>query len=446
MNTSVILLSATLPKSRRARLAKAYGVSLELNDEQANVYPSLLVVSEKGVHQSSPAVWQPYHTIEIHELDFGDDAAPAKAKWLLDAVANGGCACWITNTVKRAQRIFDVLRKTAPPDVDLQLLHSQFPLDERQRREDTLKDKYGRTGNRPVKGTVVGTQVLEQSLDLDFDVMASDLAPIDLLLQRAGRLHRHDRARPDAHARPCLWINFETTPNGDLKRGTDRTIYDEFIMRQTRATLARRAQIQLPSDYRTLIEAVYSDEKPSEDSPLLDAWNDLDAKQKVAAREARERLLPEPHPRDSFAKTAAMRVKFEEDENRADWVVAKTRLGERTLNVIPIERDGDFAILVDTGERISINAEEKSRDAQRRLLRRHLRLSNKSAIEAIEQEAEENATELFAESPLLKGFFPLWLINREKTFKTERGTLKITLDPQLGLVIEKEGKANDQDE
>jgi hypothetical protein len=157
-------------------------------------------------------------------------------------------------------------------------------------------------------------------------------------------------------------------------------------------------------------------------------------------------LLPEPHPRDSFAKTAAMRVKFEEDENRADWVVAKTRLGERTLNVIPIERDGDFAILVDTGERISINAEEKSRDAQRRLLRRHLRLSNKSAIEAIEQEAEENATELFAESPLLKGFFPLWLINREKTFKTERGTLKITLDPQLGLVIEKEGKANDQDE
>jgi hypothetical protein len=217
-------------------------------------------------------------------------------------------------------------------------------------------------------------------------------------------------------------------------------------MRQTRETLAQRALIQLPNDYRTLIEAVYTEEKPSEDSPLYDAWCDLDAEQKAATREARERLLPEPHPRDSFAKTAAMRVKFEEDENRADWVVAKTRLGERTLNVIPTERDGDFAILADTGERISVSAEEKSRDAQTRLLRRHLRLSNKGAIAAIEKEAKENATELFTESALLKGFFPLWLTNGKTKLSTERGALKITLDPQLGLVIEKEGKANDQDE
>ena len=88
--------------------------------------------------------------------------------------------------------------------------------------------------------------------------MVSDLAPIDLLLQRAGRLHRHDRARPDARATPRVWLNFETTPSGDLKLGTDRTIYDEFIMRQTRETLAQRALIQLPNDYRTLIEAVYT--------------------------------------------------------------------------------------------------------------------------------------------------------------------------------------------
>jgi CRISPR-associated endonuclease/helicase Cas3 len=444
MNTSVILLSATLPKSRRKKLAEAYNAELDLSDEQQDAYPSLLVLAnEKKPHFAKPEVWQPNRVIELHELHFGDDAAAEKAKWLLDTVANGGCGCWITNTVKRAQRIFDVLRKSAPPDADLQLLHSQFPLDERQRREDDLKGKYSREGKRPTKGIVVGTQVLEQSLDLDFDVMVSDLAPIDLLLQRAGRLHRHNRARPNVHATPRLWLNFETTLNGDLKLGTDRTIYDEFIMRQTHETLAERTQIQLPNDYRALIEVVYSDERPAEDSPLYEAWHELDAKKKSAAREARERLLPEPSRNDSFAQTAAMRVKFEEDENRADWFVAKTRLGERTLNVVPLERDGDFIIL-DANQKIRVRA-EASREMQRRLLRRHLRISNQGAIDAILKEAEKDAMELFAESVLLKGFYPLWLTNGKAELLIERGKLKITLDPQLGLVIEKEGKANDTD-
>jgi CRISPR-associated endonuclease/helicase Cas3 len=444
MNTSVILLSATLPKSRRKRLADAFGIKVALDDEKANLYPNLLVLSDKGVHQASPAVWQPHRTIALRKLHCSDEAAPEKAKWLLDAVTSGGCVCWITNTVRRAQRIFEELLKSAPPDVGLQLLHSQLPLEERQRREDSLKDKYGRTGNRPTKGIVVGTQVLEQSLDLDFDVMASDLAPMDLLLQRAGRLHRHERARPATHDIPRLWLNFEQTSDGDLKLGADRTIYAEFIMRQTLQLLKGRTHIELPQDYRALIEAVYADQPPSDDSPLCDAWDNLQAQQQRAVGEARQRLLPEPHPRDSFAKTAAMRVTFEEDENRADWFVAKTRLGERTLNIIPLERAGDFIVL-DTDERLSVQA-EAPRDAQRHLLRRHLRISHQGTINAIEKEAEQNETKLFTESPLLKGFYPLWLTKGTTAVKTERGTLKITLNPDLGLVIEKEGKANDTDE
>jgi CRISPR-associated endonuclease/helicase Cas3 len=445
MKTSVILLSATLPKSRRQRLVQAYGVKLTLNDEQTNAYPSLLMVTEKGAYQTRPPAWQPDRTIELHKLHFGDGDVQEKSRWLLDTVSDGGCVCWITNTVKRAQRIFDNLRRDSPSGIDLQLLHSQFPLEERQQREDDLKTKYGRNGNRPPKGIIVGTQVLEQSLDLDFDVMVSDLAPIDLLLQRAGRLHRHERTRPAAHATPRLWLNLEITSESDLKLGTDRTIYDEFIMRQTYITLGERTQIQLPYDYRTLIEAVYKEQPPSEDDPLYDAWLELQSKQKIASGEARERLLPEPHPRDSFAKTAAMRVTFEEDENRADWVVAKTRLGERTLNVIPLERKDDFIALADTNEGITVHA-EASREAQRRLLRRHLRISNQTAIDEIQKDAEENTTKLFTQSALLKGFYPLWLKGGKREFKTRRGILRITLDPQLGLVIEMESKANDTDE
>lgn len=452
MNTSAILLSATLPKARRQQLAQAYEVHLTLNEEQADAYPSLMVISKNDFHQASPAVWQPNRTIELQALHFGDDDAKEKAQWLLNAVANGGCACWIANTVKRAQRIFEALRNIAPPDVDLELLHSQIPLDERQQREERLKSKYGREGKRPNsgKGIVIGTQVLEQSLDLDFDVMVSDLAPMDFLLQRAGRLHRHDRVRPSHHAIPKLWLNYETQENNELKLGTDRSIYDEFIMRQTHGILTEKMlaghpQIQLPKDYRTLIEAVYSDEPPSEDSPLYDAWLELQSKQRIAAQEARERLLPAPNPRDSFASTAAMRIRFEEDENNANWIVAKTRLGERTLNIIPLERDGDFILLNDASERITIRA-EASRETQRKLLRRQLRISNQTFIDETINEADKDPAELFAESTLLKGFYPLWLKGGKKEFKTQKGLLQIVLDPHLGLVIEKEKKANDTDE
>lgn len=440
MGTSVILLSATLPKSRRQRLAKAYGATFDLSEEQENAYPSLLVLSANGTYLAEPQVWQPNRIIELHELHFGDDEARAKAEWLLQKVQNGGCACWITNTVRRAQRIFAELLTLAPPDMDLQLLHSQFPLEERQRRENELNARYGPKGDRPPRGIVIGTQVLEQSLDLDFDVMVSDLAPIDLLLQRAGRLHRHTRERSAAHAVPQLWVNWEQNPDGSLKIGTDRSIYNEFLVRQTLQTLTRRTQIQLPNDYRTLVEAVYSDKPPSEDSPLYDAWQKLCTREQCATDKAKKRLLPRPHERDSFAQAAAMKVTFEEDENRADWIVAQTRLGERTLNVIPLERDGDWIVLSDN-ERISVNVEAPL-NMQRKLLRRYLRISDPDAIKAIEKEGEQKPTELFKQASLLKGYYPLWLTHGKARLTTAHGTFVAALDPQLGLVIEKEGKSN----
>lgn len=441
MNTSVILLSATLPQNRCIRLAQAYGIGNIVSEVPLKAYPNLLVLNKKNFYQVSPAVWQPNRTIELKALHLGDDDAQEKAQWLLNIVSSGGCACWITNTVKRAQRISQVLNNIVPPDIDLELLHSQIPLDERQQREDRLKNKYGRDGKRPDsgKGIVVGTQVLEQSLDLDFDVMVSDLAPIDLLLQRAGRLHRHTRSRPSNHKIPKLWLNFEIDGNGELLIGTDRMVYAEFIMRQTCKVLTEYPQIQLPGDYRNLIEAVYGDIVPSENSPLYDAWLKLQSDQKIASREARERLLPPPNPRDSFARTAAMHIKFEEDENSADWIVAKTRLSERTLNIIPLERNGDSVTLESTSKRIVIKVyTEAPREIQRELLRRQLRISNQTAIDEILNDAERNPTELFDRSALLKGFYPLWLKGGKNEFETKHGLLHIILDPQLGLVIEKE--------
>jgi CRISPR-associated endonuclease/helicase Cas3 len=438
MNTSVILLSATLPISRRQLLAKAFGIRLELAAEQKNIYPSILVMTPNGIYQSSPQVWQPNRTLELRELHWGDVDILAKAEWLVKAVANGGCICWITNTVKRAQRIFDALLSIEQTGIDLSLLHSQFPLDERQKREQILNEKYGRNGKRPNKGIIIGTQVLEQSLDLDFYMLVSDLAPIDLILQRAGRLHRHTRERPSAHNVPRLYINFEIEPDGELKPGSDRRIYALFLMHKTQKILAGRSQIRLPQDYRILIETLYSDQEPSKNDELYDTWKELQDHHNIAIGEAKQRLLPTPHPRDSFAKNAAMRVDFEEDENRADWIVAQTRLGGDSLNVIPINRDGNFASIPGENQPINTN-QETSLDKQRKLLKRNLRISDPATIKAIRNDAERHPTQLFQNAVLLKGYYPLWLYNGKTELTFEHGKFYLDLNPELGLVIEKEG-------
>ena len=312
MNTSVILLSATLPIARRKQLAEAYCKGVML-DEQLNIaYPNLLVIKkqfseDKTVWTPSQEikVWQPNRVIEINSLHFADDEdqVSEKAKWLIGQIRDSGCACWITNTVKRSQNIYKALnelKKETSLDIELDLIHSQFPLSNRQDKEIQLKDKYGRKGDkRPKRGIVIGTQVLEQSLDLDFDVMVSDLAPIDLLLQRAGRLHRHERSnRPLAHDKPRLFINFETDPEGGLKHGSDRSIYDEYIIRATHREIAMRIAknlpIILPADYRTLIETVYA--TPNNNDSLYDKWRELQSKESITRQKAKEKLLPEPHP------------------------------------------------------------------------------------------------------------------------------------------------------
>src|SRR5690606_33779626 len=105
-----------------------------------------------------------------------------------------GCAAVICNTVDDAQTTYVHLREALDPSIELHLLHARMPMEERERRVDALERRYGKNSTRPA-GVVVATQLIEQSLDLDFDCVISDLAPIAQLLQRAGRCWRHHGAR-----------------------------------------------------------------------------------------------------------------------------------------------------------------------------------------------------------------------------------------------------------
>jgi CRISPR-associated endonuclease/helicase Cas3 len=436
LGTSVILLSATLPQARRAALARAYGSEIGLPTEQQAAYPLLCVIGRNGTYHVSPPTGQPERRVGLGVMRLGDEDPWAKAQWLVNSVAGGGCACWIANTVDRAQKIFEALEELCPAGTDCDLLHARLPLDEREAIERAITGKYGRNGPRPEQGIVVGTQVLEQSLDLDFDVMVSDLAPIDLLLQRAGRLHRHVRARPADHAAPYLWINIEADAAGSLKPVVDKLIYAEYFLQQTWLALAGRTELVLPADYRRLVEGVYGPAEPPTGSPLYAAWHDLRKEQALAVQEANWRLLADPDPDWPYC-VSATGPQFIEDENSAGWIVARTRLAEESLTVIPLERDGDVARRWPGDEGVRLDA-EAPRAKQLELLRRSLRISRREAVEAIRAQCRE-LPKLFTDSALLKECLPLWLAGGQARLPAGKHTLTIALRPRLGLVIRREG-------
>jgi len=431
LSSSVILLSATLPTARRLALASAFIGTDEALSDATTAYPNLLVVSVGGCHQDTPSAFQPVRTVALRQLRFTEEEWEDKARWLVGSIENGGCACWIANTVQRAQQIYRCIMEIAPEDVVCELLHARFPLEDRQAIERRILDRYGENGQRPCKGIVVGTQVLEQSLDLDFDVMVSDLAPIDLLLQRAGRLHRHERKnRVEIHSQPTLYVQCELA-DGELRIGADR-FYTEYLLRKTWEILQGRDQLNLPNDYRTLVDAVYDETLPSPDSSLYDAWQKRDALHIHHKDEARLRLAGDPDPIVPFCQ--ANRHPFQEDEDSSAWVVAQTRLGQESVTIILLERIADnLASLVSTDETITLDR-PASREDQLRLLRRSLRLSNPNVVGALKQ-AEAVRPILFTESPLLKQCHPLWLDQNSTTFTYGGGKVTVNFNEQLGLMI-----------
>lgn len=446
LGSSVILLSATLPKERRQALVRAYGLDerptshdstkcVEENSDNRIDYPRLWIGSKEAVHCDTPQAYNPDRPFRCIPLHIQHDDHSTKAMWLMEQIIAGGNACWISNTVDRAQRLFDAL----PDTVEKVLIHSQLPLEERQRREKLLDERYGPDGDRPSQSIVIGTQVLEQSLDLDFDLMVSDLAPIDLLLQRMGRLHRHDKnqeTRPPSHEHPCLYVNCELDEDETwLKMGKDR-FYTEYILQKTWQAIQDKGKIVLPIDYRPLVEAVYGAPKPVSGDPLYNAWEKLEKIEINAQGEANLRLLPDPTPDRPFC--ANDKIEFVEDEDSAAWIVGQTRLGAESITLIPLERHTTQAKLVPLDEFVELH-EEPTREVELRLLRRAIRVSRFEIVQYFKA-VPDPSERLFKSSTLLKSVKPLWLENGEIDIVFNGKLLHIRLDEMLGLVIEKGAK------
>ncbi len=261
MDCTVIILSATLTHQRRAKLIQSrvtsHAYPLITATNELNKIPLELVVEAESKKQV------------IINVEPDDKQAFEVA---LERAAQGQQVLWIENTVAEAQAVFKQFSaRSSMLGIQTGLLHSRFTQLDRQKNEQRWVTRYGKEGwiERAQSGCIlIGTQVLEQSLDIDSDFLVTRLAPTDMLLQRLGRLWRHDNPNRNIEARQEAWLLApklsEAIAQPEKSFGSSAFVYAPYILCRTLAVWQDLKNVCLPSDIRTLIEATYQ-ERPEID-------------------------------------------------------------------------------------------------------------------------------------------------------------------------------------
>lgn len=253
LHCTVIILSATLNQERRSQL-----IGSELKESGyplitacPNGFPVAEVALPAGVSETVAVQLLGNEQLAIEE-------ALARAE-------QGQQVLWIENTVAEAQqRYLDLAARGNELGLACGLLHSRFTADDRQALEDHWVNQFGKPGweQRGQHGRIlVGTQVLEQSLDIDADFMVSRFAPTDMLLQRMGRLWRHsDTPRPVGARRECWLLAPEL--NKAIQQplaafGSSAHVYSPYVLCRSLEVWEDLFSLRLPEDIRPLIEDTY---------------------------------------------------------------------------------------------------------------------------------------------------------------------------------------------
>jgi len=282
---SAILLSATLPTHIRRDFISAFadGCGDRCRPQlQTKAYPLATAYSvADGVRETAvDAMVQRTCTVAVQLAPDVDEVV----KRIEETANQGKCVCWIRNTVHDALTAFDYLRNSLSAD-NLLLFHARFVMGDRLDIEEIVANTFGRkstAGDRRGK-VLIATQVVEQSLDLDFDLLITDLAPMDLLIQRAGRLHRHPRDEEgnpltkgaDRRGPPCMIIH-GPLPDDDAECNWYKSAFPKasFVYPShgclwlTARLLQGKQEIKMPDDARELIEAAFSERADDIPEPL----------------------------------------------------------------------------------------------------------------------------------------------------------------------------------
>lgn len=268
LGSSVVILSATLPQNMKKEYLKAWGAESE---NLSHDYPLITQAVDQKVKQETFEVMANKCERNI-TISFTNQSTniSAIADEVMQSVVPGGRIAIIMNTVCRSQELYEIVKQKLDAlsiAHELTLFHARYMLRDRQAKEEIVKKQFGKKAtDDPTKAKIViATQVIEQSLDLDFDIMFSDFAPIDLLLQRAGRIHRHKRTnRPDALKSPKFVLIVPQADEGaipDFSPVHLGKIYEPYYLMLSYHKLRNISEWNFsnPNIYRDFVESVYSD-------------------------------------------------------------------------------------------------------------------------------------------------------------------------------------------
>ncbi|HCW51419.1 MAG TPA: hypothetical protein DGR79_05045 [Clostridiales bacterium] len=457
MGSPVILLSATLPPGRRRRLLESYlgKEAVGAAESQEGAYPQVTWVSPG---RSGSRCFEGGRSMRVEVRRLPNDTNEV-ARTLLEAVISGGCAVWICNTVGRAQEAYraltDLLRKGwgRPPGekpvagagdtaaVEVHLLHARFPHGERMAREERVLTAFGKDRTRrPERAILVATQVVEQSLDVDFDLMVTDVAPVDLVLQRAGRLHRHERAeRPPGMGRPRLWLVEPGDRDGLPDFGPSARVYDEYILLRSWMALQHLDSITFPDDIARLVREVYEDQAADETAVeggvvdetlrrhLIETRREMEAQIREDQRQSLQRVVKHPH---ADRVLDSMDAELEEDDPTVHEAFrAFTRQGMSVEVVCLHEREGRLC-LTPNGD-VEVDLDRPPGDGLiLRLLQASLRVSHPGLVAGL---LSQDPPDGWKRCAFLRHHRPLVF----RSGKAEVGGWLLTLDPELGLLFER---------
>ena len=260
LHCTVIILSATLTLERRAKL---------LGETPSQTAYPLITAQANNIGLKEIAVAKISDVcVNIHHKNCESSFEEA-----LNRASQGQQVLWIENTVNEAQVAYKKLGDRAQSlGIDCGLLHSRFTKENRATNEDkwvTLFGKEGVSSRRKNGRILVGTQVLEQSLDIDADFLITRIAPTDMLLQRLGRLWRHTNPLRAPSAKREAWI---ISPKLDLAIknpksafGASANVYAPYVLCRTLQVWQDLAEVHLPGDIRSLIEATYASQDEAGD-------------------------------------------------------------------------------------------------------------------------------------------------------------------------------------
>jgi CRISPR-associated helicase Cas3 len=311
----VILLSATLPPPIRSRLAKAY-VGRDVEMEVS--YPAVTAISRKGsVRSVGETIEVRRQSVDLELLAVSDPTDPSLTDRIAAMATAGANVLVVLNTVDRAQRLYRELC-TSLSSALVELIHARFCAGDRLEKEKRLASQFGRGATRPKGHVVIGTQVLEQSLDLDFDVLVSDIAPIDLILQRLGRVHRHSGIeRPSDFKQPRATIIGWTGDPPEFPKALCN-VYGEYLLLQSLAILKDRKTIELPEDIPGLVKVVYGGDVAAPTNwkeRILSAkerWDDDELKRR---RHAEQFVIPPPSEVKELTDLSRLGINGKDDDD-----------------------------------------------------------------------------------------------------------------------------------